>query len=77
MVLAETYAAHRGISLWRVGALAVGSSKFFFRLKGGGSCRTDTYVRALQWFSGNWPEPPEWPPDVPRPEPTPQLEEAA
>ena len=75
--LAEAYAAHHGISLWRVGALASGSSNFFIRLKKGRDCRTETYLRTLQWFSDNWPEPPEWPGDTPRPRPAHQLDEAA
>lgn len=76
--LAEAYAAHRGVSLWRVGALAVNRGSFFVRLKQGKlNCRTDTYLRALRWLSDNWPEPPEWPSDIPRPEPTHQLDEAA
>lgn len=31
----------------------------------------------LQWLSNSWPGDLEWPPDIPRPEPTPQVEEAA
>ena len=78
MAVAEAYATYRGIGLWRVGALAANRGSFFVDLKSGKRhCRIDTYVRVLQWFSDNWPEPPAWPPDVPRPEPTPRLEEAA
>ena len=78
VALAEAYATHRGISLWRVGALAANRGTFFVDLeKGKRHCRTDTYFRVLQWFSDNWPDPPAWPPDVPRPAPTPSLKEAA
>ena len=77
LALAEAYATHRGISLWRLGVLVAGRSSLFIHLKKGRDCRTDTYLRALQWFSDNWPEPPEWPADIPRPVPTHHLDEAA
>ena len=71
LALADAFAAHRGISLWRLGALAAGNSSFFIRLKNGGDCRTETYNRVLQFFADNWPtQPPAWPPGIPRPEPT-------
>lgn len=69
LTLADAFSAHRGISLWRLGVLAAGHSRFFFRLKRGGDCRTETYNRALQWFSDHWPDPPAWPEDIDRPEP--------
>ena len=78
VALAEAYAVHRGIGLWRLGAIILNRTSFFVQLKEGRiNCRTDTYERVLQWFSDNWPEPPEWPQGVPRPEPTPQVEEEA
>ena len=78
MALAEAFALHRNVSLWRVGSLVANRGSFFVDLKKRRRhCRTDTYVRALQWFSDNWPVPPEWPSDIPRPEPASDLKEAA
>lgn len=75
--LGEIYAAHRQISPSRVGFLAADDGKFFQRLNSGKTCTLRTANRVLQWFSDNWPEHLEWPPDVPRPEPTPAGEETA
>ena len=78
IALAEILAAHRGVKLWRVGHLAANRGSFFVDLKSERrDCRTGTYARVIQWFSDNWPEGLDWPPGVPRPEPTPQLKEVA
>ena len=61
----------------RVGTLAAGNPFFYARMRSGGSCTIKLYRRVLQWFSDNWPEGAEWPPDVPRPAPASETREAA
>ena len=60
-----------------IAQIAAGNPSFFSRIRSGGSCTIRLYLRTLRWFSDNWPEHLEWPPDVPRPEPTSAKEEAA
>ena len=58
-----------------LGTYAAGHGEFFKRFTQG----RVTIRRAeaiLQWFSDNWPGDLEWPQGVPRPEPTPKVEEA-
>lgn len=50
---AERYCAARGISLWRLGALAVNDGKFFHRLKGGGGCTIATLGKARRYMAEN------------------------
>lgn len=67
IALCDVYAAHRGVSHWRVAVLAGCGGGFFQRLRGGGGCTLRTAHRLLQWFSDNWPEDLPWPADTPRP----------
>ena len=71
VVLAEAYAQHRGVALWRVGHLAANRGSFFVDLKSGSRhCQTNTYSRVLQWFADQWPAGTPWPQDIPRPAPS-------
>ena len=70
--LCEAYCRATGLSESRVGTLAAANPNFFQRLDLGGSCTIRLYRRIVTWFSGHWPEDATWPPDVPRPEPTPR-----
>jgi hypothetical protein len=65
--LSEAYAAHRGISHWRVAVLAGRGGGFFNGLKKGSSCTLKTAARVLAWFDANWPADLEWPRHIPRP----------
>ncbi len=70
VALAETYASHRSVTLWRVGHQAANRGSFFVDLKGQKRhCQTNTYSRVLQWFSDHWPADLEWPAEIQRPEP--------
>ena len=67
------YATARGVSLSTVGLYAVGSGTVFSRLADGRvTLRTVAAITA--WLSDHWPDHLEWPPDVPRPEPSPASE---
>ena len=69
--LSEVFAAHRGVSLWRVGHLAAGRGSFFVDIKNHKRhCQTNTHTRVLQWFSDHWPSDLAWPSDIPPPSPT-------
>ena len=75
--MAAAYRTAHPISESRLGQLAAGNPIFYARLRDGGSCTIKLYRRVLQWFSDNWPEGVEWPPDVPRPAPASETGEAA
>jgi len=53
-----------------ISRLATGSGQTISRLESGRDITTRRADRALRWFSNHWPEHLEWPPDVPRPEPS-------
>lgn len=65
--LAESYAAHRGLTLSTVSTYAATDGKFFPQLKSGASCTLRRAARVLAWFSENWPADLEWPHDIARP----------
>ena len=66
----DIYRSESSLSESRLGALTAGNPSFYPRLRGGASCTVKLYARVLQWFSDHWPDHLEWPPDVPRPEPS-------
>ena len=68
--LAHKFAGSRQISLSRVGFLTANDGKFFDRIRAGGTCTLRTAARVAQYFSDHWPEDLDWPPDIPRPEPS-------
>lgn len=75
IILAESLAAHSGVTHYAISMRALGKGDFFKKLKGGSDCRTATVTRLMKWFSDCWPdEDLEWPADIPRPTST---EEAA
>lgn len=67
VTLAESFAAHRALSLSTVSTYARNDGKFFIRLKGGAGCTVRTAATVAQWFSDNWPDDLEWPRDIARP----------
>jgi len=69
--LAQTYSLRVHLSLSRIGFLAANDGKFFGRLANGKTCTLRTSDRVLQWFSNHWPVDLAWPPDIPRPLPSP------
>ena len=66
--LAERLAAHQGVTHFAISMRIFGKGDFFKGLKGGRDCRTRTAVRALGWFTKNWPADLDWPSDIPRPQ---------
>ena len=67
ITLAETMAAHHGVTHFAISMRALGKGDFFKKLMAGGDCRTATATRVLARFSDNWPADLEWPRDIPRP----------
>lgn len=65
--LAGIYARHIDRSLFTVAARVGVHNKAFVHQRDGLGCHVDTYRRAMDWFSTNWPADLEWPPQVPRP----------
>lgn len=69
ITLAETLAAHQGVTHFAISMRAMGKGDFFKRLqKPGADCRTGTATRLAAWFSENWPSDLEWPRNIPRPQ---------
>lgn len=71
LVLCDAYCRTMRTSELTIGQRAGTDSRFFRRLRGGGSCTLRVYRRALQWFSDNWPCGVAWPAGIPRPKPSP------
>ena len=66
--LADTLAAHRGVTHFAISMRALGKGDFFKKLKSGGGCTIRTAEKVVQWFGDNWPADLEWPRSIPRPE---------
>jgi hypothetical protein len=73
----ETFAAARGISEARISTLVFRDGKRIDAIRRGADVGSRTLMRAMKWFSANWPEGAVWPADVPRPSPSTPLDEAA
>ncbi|RWR26812.1 hypothetical protein D2T29_19740 [Sinirhodobacter populi] len=65
--LAESLAAHQGVTHFAISMRALGKGDFFKKLKDGGDCRTATAGRVMAFFDRCWPDDLEWPRDIPRP----------
>lgn len=69
--LAETIAAHQGVTHYAISMRALGKGDFFKKMIDRGyDCRTRTAERLMQWFSDNWPVDLEWPEGIERPAPS-------
>jgi hypothetical protein len=68
IVLAETLAAHQGVSHWAISQRIYGRGDVFSRLMDGHNCFHSTIERAERWFAANWPEDLAWPEGVMRPD---------
>ncbi|MBM2357695.1 hypothetical protein JQX14_24450 [Sulfitobacter pseudonitzschiae] len=66
-VLAEAYAAHRGLTLATVSTYAANDGKFFRSLDEGAGCTLKRAEHLVRWFSDHWPADLTWPSDIPRP----------
>lgn len=67
ILLAESYAAHCGLTLSTVSTYAAKDGKYFRNLKEGAGCTLRKAADLLAWFDANWPRDLEWPRDIPRP----------
>ncbi len=65
--LCEQLSRFENVTHWAISMRCFGKGDYFDRLMRGSHPRTDTYERALQWFSDHWPEDLEWPRDIQRP----------
>jgi len=66
--LAETLAAHQGVTHWAISQRIFGRGDVFSRLMEGRNCFHSTIERAERWFGENWPEDLAWPEDIMRPD---------
>ena len=68
ITLADTLAAHHGVTHYAISMRALGKGDFFKKLKDGGDCRTTTAARVLSFFDENWAGDLEWTAHIDRPE---------
>lgn len=66
--LAEKYSTHIGRSEATLSNWIVGHARLFSRLRENHGCTHHTFIRALQYFSDNWPNDGlSWPEGIDRP----------
>ncbi len=65
--LCELFAESTGRSISTVSRHATGSGETIARLRRGHTITTRRAERAFRFLARNWPEPVEWPADIPRP----------
>lgn len=66
-IIARAFCGARGLSVSRVSTLVFNDGKRLGAILSGGDLYTARYEQAMEWFSENWPDGAEWPPEVPRP----------
>jgi hypothetical protein len=67
IVVADAYCIARQLSRARVSTIVFNAGSTLDRIVAGRDLNTGTFERAMRWFSDNWPEGTDWPPEVPRP----------
>lgn len=68
ITLADTLAAHEGVTHYAISYRALGKGDFFKKMKEQGSdCRTQTAAKLMRFFEQAWPADLEWPVGIPRP----------
>ena len=67
VALCALFAESTGRSVSTVSRYATGSGETIARLRRGHTITTRRAERAFRFLSENWPEPIEWPADIPRP----------
>lgn len=73
VALCGIFAESTGRSISTVSRYATGSGETIARLRRGHAITTRRAERAFRFLSENWPEPVEWPADIPRPAVSPGL----
>ena len=68
--LGRILADHKGIRLSTLGRKVANHGLFFARLEGGHTITEARKYRIFQYLSDHWPEDLDWPPGIPRPEPS-------
>ena len=74
--LAHMFSSAAGKTLSTIGTYAAGHGAFFSRLESGHDITTKRAAKVICWFSNHWPADLAWPPDIPRPTPSPDSEGA-
>ena len=77
LLVARTYRQISGLKTTALSWRLFGDSKKLGALENGADIQVTRYEKALQWLSDHWPEPADWPADVPRPPKTPTATEQA
>lgn len=70
LLLADTLAAHQGVTHFAISMRALGKGDFFKNLRRpDAGCHIRTVEKLMTYFAQNWPEDLAWPADIPRPKP--------
>ena len=77
LLVARTYRQLSGLKTTALSWRLFGDSKKLGALENGADIQVTRYEKALQWLSDHWPEPADWPAEVPRPAKTPASSEQA
>lgn len=77
ITLAKLLSDHTGRAEATISNKAAGHALLFKRLEAGKGCTLRTAIKALHWFSENWPADLAWPTDVPRPAKSPKPKDVA
>lgn len=70
LALADSLAAHQGVTHFAISMRILGKGDFFKNLRRPkAGCHINTADRLMRWFDENWPADLAWPADIPRPPP--------
>lgn len=69
--LVDAFAAATGRRPSAIGRSCGGTGDFYRRLVHGHDITTRRAARVVEWLSDHWPPDADWPPDIPRPAPSP------
>ncbi|MDS1135597.1 hypothetical protein [Nitratireductor indicus] len=68
--LSEAFSSVSGLRPSTVGRLSASDGRFFKRIEEGQTFTVKKYDTVMAWFSDNWPDGPQWPCGIPRPQKT-------
>jgi hypothetical protein len=69
LALARAYGSATGASTTTISSRVFDDGKKLAAVEAGSDIYSGRLIRAVQWFSDNWPDGAEWPASVPRPAP--------
>ena len=68
LIIADLFAEAKGIGRKRVSTIVLNRGSKLDDIEGGADLGTETFEKAMHWFSANWPETLAWPEEILRPD---------